>query len=164
MTEKYFGYMPNDFVNGENVSVSLWTAGCPHHCPGCHNQEMWDYNSGFDVPENIDDLLVEAIQANGIIRNFSVLGGEPLSKQNIPFVNRILTMVRENFPSIKIFLWTGSTVDVLQKLRKTNTELDNILKNVDVLIDGPYIQEKRDISLKLRGSTNQHILYNGIDF
>lgn len=156
--------MPNDFINGEGVSVSLWTAGCPHRCPGCHNSEMWDYNSGYEVPSDIRGQLIKAISANGITRNFSVLGGEPLSDQNIPFVYQILQGIRAAYPTIKIFVWTGDTIENLQMKRVNNEQLDTILKTIDVLIDGPYIESRRDVSLKLRGSTNQRILYKGEDF
>ena len=154
---KYFGYMPNDFINGEGVSVSLWTAGCPHRCPGCHNSEMWEYNNGYDVPTNLDQQLINAICDNNIIRNFSILGGEPLTENNIPFIYDILMIIRHKYPTIKIFLWTGYTIEYLNIARKENKQLDIILNYIDVLIEGPYIQEERDITLKLRGSKNQRV-------
>lgn len=161
---RYFGFMPNDFINGENISVSLWTAGCPHHCPGCHNSEMWDYENGHPIPTDLKGRLIKAIGANGIVRNFSVLGGEPLSAENIPFVREIVQSIRIAYPNIKIFLWTGNVIENLRKERKRNEDLNKILSTIDVLIDGPYVQEKRDVSLKLRGSSNQRILYKGKDF
>ncbi len=162
--DKYFGYMPNDFINGEGVSVSFWTAGCPYHCSGCHNSEMWDYDNGHDIPIDLKGQLIKAISANGITRNFSVLGGEPLSEKNLPLVKNVVQSVRSAFPNIKIFLWTGSVIELLQEQRKTNKDLNEILETIDVLIDGPYIQSQRDITLKLRGSKNQRILYKGKDF
>lgn len=161
---KYFGYMPNDFINGEGVCVSLWTAGCPHKCPGCHNSEMWNYKDGYEVPTDIRGQLIKAINANGIMRNLSILGGEPLSNENLAFVSSIVSSIKTAYPNIKIFLWTGFKLKYLKSFRKQNEDLDNILKHIDVLIDGPFIQEKRDITLKLRGSSNQRILYKGEDF
>ena len=161
---KYFGYMPNDFINGEGVCVSLWTAGCPHRCPGCHNSEMWDYNNGYEVPTDLRGQLIKAINANGIQRNFSILGGEPLSEENLAFVNSIVKGIRIACPEIKIFLWTGYELAYLKSYRQSNKDLDEILDTIDVLIDGRFIQEKRDITLKLRGSANQQILYRGKDF
>lgn len=159
---KYFGYMPNDFINGEGVSVSLWTAGCPHHCQGCHNAEAWEYNNGYEVPKDILSQLEQALTANGIQRNFSILGGEPLADFNLEFTWSIVDYIRKNFPNIKIYLWTGYT---LPDLKQRNQKLiDNILNNIDILIDGPYIEAQRDITLKLRGSANQRILYKGQDF
>lgn len=147
----------NDFINGEGVSVSLWMQGCPHRCPGCHNPELWNYNGGIEKP--IDEVLKEiyaAISANNIQRNFSVLGGEPLCPENIEDVIQIIKNVKASFPNIKVFIWTGYNLDELK-----NKE---IFEYTDVLITGRYIQALRDITLKWRGSSNQKILYKGIDY
>ena len=73
MQNKYYnGYMPNDFIDGIGISVSLWVSGCPHHCPGCHNKDMWDFNSGGLIPKNIKEQIIQAIADHGILRNFSV--------------------------------------------------------------------------------------------
>ena len=147
----------NDFINGEGVSVSLWMQGCPHRCPGCHNPELWNYNGG--VEKTIDEVLKEiyaAISANNIQRNFSVLGGEPLCPENIEDVIQIIKNVKASFPNIKVFIWTGYNLDELK-----NKE---IFEYTDVLITGRYIQALRDITLKWRGSSNQKILYKGIDY
>ena len=157
---KFAALIKNDIVNGEGVCVSLWVQGCPHHCKGCHNPEQWDFNGG--KYKNNDILLEEiytAINANGIQRNFSILGGEPLAPQNINDTYYILWKVKQHFPSIKTFVWTGYTLEQLKKMYE-----DTLLENIDVLIDGPFIQSQRDISLKLRGSKNQRILYKGTDY
>lgn len=150
----------NDTVNGEGICVSLWVQGCPHHCKGCHNPEQWDFNGG--EYKNNDILLEEiydAISANGIQRNFSILGGEPLAPQNINDTYYILWEVKQRYPSIKTFVWTGYTLEQLKKMYK-----DTLLENIDVLIDGPFIKAERDITLKFRGSKNQRILYKGVDY
>ena len=159
---KYAGLNTNDFANGKGVCVSFWTQGYPHHCPGCQNPETWDFEGGKDLPTDIRGQITKAICANGITRNFSILGGEPLCPQNIEEVDNIVTSVRAAFPHIKIFLWTGYTLDELQK--QENKHIINILSHIDVLIDGPYIENERDITLDLRGSKNQRILYHGVDF
>ena len=150
----------NDTVNGEGICVSLWVQGCPHHCKGCHNPEQWDFNGG--EYKNNDILLEEiydAISANGIQRNFSILGGEPLAPQNINDTYYILWKVKQRYPSIKTFVWTGYTLEQLKNMYK-----DTLLENIDVLIDGPFIKAERDITLKFRGSKNQRILYKGVDY
>lgn len=159
---KYYGYMPNDFINGENVSVSLWTAGCPHRCKGCHNSEMWDYENGYEVPIDIKGQLIKAISANGLVRNFSILGGEPLSEKNRDFILTIVQAIRTAYPSIKIFLWTGYTIEELKNME--DKKINSILENIDVLIDGKYDESLRDVTLELRGSSNQRILKRNIDF
>lgn len=159
MSLRYAGYMPNDFVNGEGVSVSLWTQGCPHHCKGCFNQCTWDFSGGAEVPPNLSQKIIEAISANGIQRNFSVLGGEPLCDENKEFVLSIIEDVRKAFPHIKIFVWSGYTYNEL--LERKDETINKILYNIDILIDGKYEEDKRDLTLKLRGSSNQNIINLG---
>lgn len=159
---KYYGYIPNDFINGENISVSLWTAGCPHRCKGCHNSEMWDYENGYEVPIDIKGQLIKAISANGLVRNFSILGGEPLSEENRDFILTIVQAIRTAYPSIKIFLWTGYTIEELKNME--DKKINSILENIDVLIDGKYDESLRNVTLELRGSSNQRILKRNIDF
>ncbi len=160
--KKYAGLMTNDFVNGEGVCVSYFTQGCPHRCKGCFNPETWDFNGGKDLPADIRGQIIKAICANGITRNFPVLGGEPLCEENVEEVDNIIIGVRTAFPNIKIFVWTGYTLE--QLTIKNNPHINNILTHIDVLIDGPFIESQKDLTLKLRGSKNQRILYKGIDF
>ena len=154
------GLTKNDTTNGEGICVSLWVQGCPHHCTGCHNPESWDFNGGEYINNwRLIEQISEAITANGIQRNFSILGGEPFAPQNIDDTYQILWHIKERFPSIKTFVWTGYTLQQLQDLYE-----DTLLDNVDVLIDGPFIKAERDITLKFRGSKNQRILYRGVDY
>ena len=159
---KYAGLITNDFANGIGTCVSFWTQGCPHHCLGCQNPETWSFNGGKDVPADIQEQIIKAISTNNIIRNFSVLGGEPLCEENLEEVDKIITSVRTAFPQIKIFVWTGYLLEELKE--KNNNKINHILSQIDVLIDGPYIEAERDITLKLCGSKNQRILYKGSDF
>lgn len=160
--ERYAGLITNDFANGTGTCVSFWTQGCPHRCLGCQNPETWDFNGGQELPTDIRGQIIKAICANGIQRNFSVLGGEPLCEQNLEMVDKIITSVRIAFPHIKIFLWTGYTIEELTK--QNNPHIINILSHIDTLIDGPFIESERDITLEFRGSKNQRILHRGIDF
>ena len=159
---RYVKIMKNDIVDGEGVCVSFWIQGCPFHCHNCHNPETWDFNGGFEIPMDIRGQLIKDIAENGIIRNFSVLGGEPLCDENLSVVEDIIKGVRTAYPSIKIYLWTGYTIEQLQA--KNDKRINNILSNIDILIDGPYVDEQKDITLKLRGSKNQRVLRRGIDF
>ena len=159
---KYAGIIYDDFVNGENVCVSLWMQGCHFHCKGCHNQQTWDFNGGYEMPENFESDILKAISKNGIQRNFSLLGGEPLCPENRAFVCNLIKKVRGTYPTIKIFVWTGYE---LEELRAENDKaINEILENINVLITGRFILEQRDITLPLRGSRNQKILYKGEDF
>ena len=154
---RYSGLIKNDVVNGEGVCVSFWTQGCPHKCPDCFNPETWDYNGGMDIPKDIEEQILNAIPANGIQRNFSILGGEPLCPENQIITERLCFIVKKTFPTIKIFIWTGYEFEDVKKLSSTDFLVNSILKKSDVIISGPYIQEKRDLTLKLRGSSNQQI-------
>lgn len=153
---KYAGLIENDFANGEGVCVSLFVQGCPHHCPGCHNPETWDFDGGYNIPDDIRGQIVKAISANGVTRNFSILGGEPLCEQNLDFVLKIISAIRIAYPHIKIYIWTGYTLD--QLLNKKDDRIFKIFKQANYLIDGRYEESLRDITLPLRGSSNQKII------
>lgn len=154
------GIIDDDIVDSDDgVAVSLWTVGCPHHCKGCHNQNLWDYGAGQDIPiKMVIDELKEKINKNGVMRNFSVLGGEPLDPQNVKDVDEVLKEVRAAYPNIKIYLWTGYTFEELEK----RTDVRGALRNVDVLIEGRYVEELRQ-NLPLRGSSNQRVYVRGKD-
>lgn len=150
----------NDFINGEGVCVSLWMQGCPHHCKGCHNPEQWSFKGGQEAPATVVlEEIMSALVANGIQRNLSVLGGEPLCPENFEYSLYIIDWVKATFPNIKVYVWTGYELEELKQMYNIDK-----LKNIDVLITGRFILEERDITLKLRGSKNQRILYKGTDF
>jgi anaerobic ribonucleoside-triphosphate reductase activating protein len=154
---RYAGLIKNDVVNGEGVCVSFFVQGCPHHCPGCFNPQTWDFLGGSPLPANYKEQIADALIANGVKRNFSILGGEPLCEENYELTNEVCTFVREKFPDIKIFIWTGEEFDVLKKLSSHISVVSSILDKADVLITGPFVKEKKDLTLKLRGSSNQQI-------
>lgn len=157
---RYAAIENNDYINGEGMCVSFWVQGCPHKCEGCHNPEAWSFEGGQELPNGYKGNIIKAISANGITRNFSVLGGEPLCPENLDLTLSTISAVRAAYPNIKIFLWTGYCLEDI----KENPVVKEILEQINVLIDGPFIQEQRDITLKLRGSKNQRVLYHGIDF
>lgn len=162
---KYAKIINNDILNGEGVCVSLWLQGCPHHCPNCHNPELWGSGGIEEKDDIVFQKISNAIQANGIQRNFSILGGEPLAdypNPNIVYSKKVLKYIKQNFPNIKTYVWTGYTIEELKQ--KYGNNIDKILKNIDVLIDGRYDETQRDITLKLRGSKNQRVLRKNIDF
>lgn len=150
----YNTIIKDDVVNGEGVCVSFWVQGCPHHCYGCFNSETWSFSDGKPYTSSIKWDIIKAISSNNITRNFSVLGGEPLDEQNIKMTEEIVTAVRTAYPHIKIFLWTGYT---LKDLDMNNPFISSIFEKIDVVIDGRFENDQRDLNLKLRGSTNQNI-------
>ena len=152
---RYSAIIPNDVVNGHGVCVSFFVQGCPHHCPGCFNEETWDFHGGVPYTPEVKWNIIKAIAANNINRNFSILGGEPLAPQNIDMTWEVIDAVRHAYPNIEITLWTGYTYEELMVQPTKN--LLNILNTINILVDGPFIEKEKDLSLQLRGSRNQRI-------
>ena len=153
---QYAGLIKNDFSAAPGVSVSFYTQGCPHRCQGCHNPETWDFKGGKEFTANILDEIIEALQANGIKRSLCILGGEPLCPENQFLTCMIVRHVKEKLPETEIYVWTGYTYEQLKQ--STDPHLKNILQIIDYIIDGPYIEALRDITLEMRGSSNQRII------
>ncbi len=153
---RYSGLIRNDLAAAPGVSVTFFTQGCPHRCNGCHNPETWNFEGGKEFTPKVLNEIYEALQANGVKRSFCIMGGEPLCEENSFLTLLILKEVRERFPNIKIYLWTGYYYEELLKF--SNPHIKQILELTDVLIDGPYIEAKRDITLQMRGSSNQSII------
>ena len=153
---RYAALKKNDIINGEGISVSFWAQGCPIKCPGCHNHELWSFSGGKEFTYEVLNEIIDALRANGIKRNLSILGGEPLCPENEFLTLLILKTVKEKLPDTKVYLWTGYYYEDLAKTPLSH--LNQILDMVDILIDGPYDASKRDVTLKLRGSTNQSII------
>ena len=152
---KYSGLITNDTVDIDHgITVSFWVQGCPHHCEGCHNPQTWDFNGGYDLPEDYIDRIIKLINKNGIHRDLSILGGEPLCEENIDIVLPLVKKVKEVYPEIRIFVWTGGLFEDLKK----NDRLLEVIKLTDILIDGEFQLAHRDITLPLRGSPNQRII------
>lgn len=158
---RYAGIIKNDFSAAPGTSVTFFTQGCPHRCEGCHNPETWDFEGGEEVTHDTILEILEAITANGLHRNLCIMGGEPLCPENQFLTNLIINSVKEKLPDTKIYLWTGYC---LEDLDMSNNRVKSILEQVDCLIDGPYDKTKRDVSLFMRGSSNQRILYKGTDY
>ena len=153
---RYAGMIKNDIAAGEGVNVSFFTQGCPFHCEGCHNPQTWDFLGGKEFTTDTLTDLLSALNANGIKRNLSIMGGEPMCSENVFLVSMIIMTVKKSYPDIKIYVWTGYTYEEL--LKRNEQKINWILDNIDYLIDGPFILAQRDITLAMRGSRNQRIL------
>ena len=154
---RYAGIIKNDIAAGEGVNVSFFTQGCPLRCKGCHNPQTWDFEGGKEFTPDVIDEIIKALNENGVQRNLSIMGGEPLCSENVFLVNLLILKVKEVYPDIKIYVWTGYTYEELQT-RTMEPKIEQILDNIDYLIDGPFILEERDITLAMRGSRNQRVL------
>lgn len=149
---KFIKIKDNDIANGVGITMSLWTQGCPHHCKGCFNTETWDFNKGKEFTELDLKYIFDNINKNDIHRDLSILGGEPLCPQNIEGVINLCKEFKKIYPNKKIYIWTGYTLEEFNDIQKS------ILNHIDVIVDGKFIEEKRNLSLKLRGSENQRVI------
>ena len=152
---RYNTIIPNDIANGEGVCVSFFVQGCPHRCKGCFNPETWDFEGGQPYTNETKWELLRLINANGIVRNFSILGGEPMAGRNLEMTKEVVQAIRVAYPHIKIYLWTG--FHLYELINTGDEKVLKILDCVDYIIDGPFQEEEKDLSLKLRGSRNQRI-------
>ena len=153
---RYAGIIKNDLAAAPGISFTFFSQGCGRHCPGCQNQQTWDFDGGKEFTQETLDFIKDNINANGIERTFCVMGGEPLDPSNLFLTDLVISYVKDNFPDKEIYLWTGYTYEELMK--RSEARLKSILNKINVLIDGPYINELRDITLSMRGSSNQKIL------
>ena len=148
-----------DIADGEGVRVSLFVSGCTHHCKGCFNAETWDFNFGKPFTEETEKEILEALEP-GYITGLTLLGGEPFEPANqqalLPFIRRF----KEMFPQKTIWCYTGYTLetDLLAESRARCEYTDEMLSYIDVLVDGEFVQDLKDIRLIFRGSSNQRVL------
>lgn len=148
---RYASIRKMDIVNGPGVRVSVFTQGCNIHCDGCFSTEIWSFDGGKEFTEEIRDFILDLCDKPHIA-GLSILGGEPLSTLNYNELLDLIMKFRERFPDKTIWMWTGYIFEELN-----NTQLD-IVKMVDVLVDGPWTQNLGDFSLKYRGSSNQRVI------
>lgn len=151
----YHNITKDDMNNGDGVRVVLWVAGCHHHCPECQNPQTHAFNSGIPFD---DDAVMEIYHElkKDYVSGITFSGGDPLAPENRAIILRLVRFVRELFPEKTIWMYTGYKYD--QLLFEGKYLSIQILKNIDVLVDGKYDKDKRDISLKWRGSKNQRVL------
>ena len=157
----YASIVRADIANGEGFRVSLFVSGCLRKCPGCFNQQAQDPTFGNQFDETAKAKIFSELE-NEWCKGLSVLGGEPMSKlsDNRKQVIALCKEVKEKFPDKDIWVWSGYTMEEL----KDNPETVDLFKYIDVLVDGPFILEKKDLSVPFRGSSNQRILRKGTDF
>lgn len=150
---KMAGFYDESISNGLGWRAVLFVSGCPHHCPGCHNEIAQDYNYGEEFKEA---EIIERIKNNSILNGITISGGEPLCKENIAEVNHFIEEVKKEKPNFNVWCYTGYT---LEQLKDRNDDVTNkTLNNIDVLVDGRFVQERKNPEIRFRGSDNQRIL------
>ena len=150
-----------DIANGEGVRISLFVSGCTHRCKNCFNEVAWDFTYGELFDESVETRILEKLNA-GYIAGLSLLGGEPLEPQNQKALFPFLKKVKEAYPNKTIWCYTGFTFDettgILKETQKNTEFTKELVALFDVLVDGAYIEELKDIRLKFRGSSNQRVI------
>lgn len=148
-----------DVANGEGVRVSVFVSGCNHHCKGCFNQCAWDFNYGKEFSEKEEQQIIDYMN-HDYISGLSLLGGEPLEPRNQEGLLPLVKKVKEKFSNKNIWCYTGFDFekDVLGKMAKDNETTRELLKYIDVIVDGKFEEDKRDLKLQFRGSSNQKIV------
>lgn len=148
-----------DISNGEGIGVSLFVSGCHFHCKNCFNSIAWDYNYGQQFTEDTMQIILQLLQQD-FIKRFTILGGEPLDDKNVETVYNIIQQVRQHNSNIKIWLYSGYAFEEIMKQTDVYGEYrKKILKIIDVLVDGQYVDELKDLNLQFRGSSNQRIIH-----
>ncbi len=149
-----------DIANGEGIRVSLFVSGCRHACKNCFNEEAWSFQAGEPYEEQTEKNLLKALEPS-YIAGLSILGGEPFEPENQTEVCQLLKSVKEMYPDKTVWIYSGFTYEELSGERpsRARTECtDEILEGADILVDGPFVEELKNIALPFRGSENQRII------
>ena len=149
----------HDIANGPGVRVSLYVSGCTHHCKGCFNPETWDFDYGQPFDESIQERIIKALEPS-YIKGFSLLGGEPFEPRNSAVLMPFLKRLKELYPEKTIWCYSGYDLekDMLTYRLGDESVIMGMLSCIDVLVDGEFVEDKKVLDLRFRGSTNQRII------
>ena len=149
-----------DIANGQGVRTSLFVSGCTHHCKECFNAETWDFNFGKPFTKEVEDEIIDSLRPD-FVAGLTILGGEPMEVVNQKVVNPFIKRVKEELPNKNIWIYSGYTWEELTDENNSRCHSEDtmeILNNIDVLVDGEFVLEQKDISLRFRGSANQRVI------
>ena len=149
-----------DIADGLGIRVSLFVSGCRNHCKGCFNECTWDFSYGKPFDSATEEKIIELLRPS-YIAGFSLLGGDPFEEENQQALAPFLEKIKSVYPKKDIWCWTGYVLesDLFPDYGRRHTEFTNeILRSIDVLVDGPFIEEKKDLQLAFRGSSNQRVI------
>lgn len=148
-----------DVANGPGVRTSLFVSGCSHHCPGCFNEIAWDFNYGKPFTQDTIDSIIESLKPD-YIQGLTLLGGEPLEYSNQKGLLPLVRQVREVLPQKDIWCFTGFLFDkdIIENMCKRWKETNELLSYIDVLVDGRFVEELKNLNLKFKGSENQRTI------
>ena len=148
-----------DIANGPGVRTSLFVSGCTHHCPGCFNEIAWDFNYGKPFTQDTIDSIIESLKPD-YIQGLTLLGGEPFEYSNQKGLLPLVRQVREVLPQKDIWCFTGFLFDkdIIENMCKKWKETNELLSYIDVLVDGRFVEELKNLNLKFKGSENQRTI------
>lgn len=144
-----------DVANGNGMRLSVFVSGCEHYCSGCFNSQSFDFNFGEEYTEELEQKIIGKMK-NGYMTGLSILGGEPFHPKNRELVLGLILKFRDNFPKKDIWVFSGYLIDDL--MAEQDEVVDKILANIDILVDGKYVKEQKDLMLAYRGSRNQRLI------
>lgn len=148
-----------DMLNGNGIRVTLFVSGCNHHCKNCQNPETWNPNSGIPFDENALNEIYDELKLD-YIDGLTLSGGDPMNEANIDDIYTLVSKIKKDFPDKTIWIYTGYTYDELKNDNTENGEKRRkILEKCDVLVDGKFVEELKDVNYPYAGSTNQRIIY-----
>lgn len=155
----YATFRTHDVANGPGVRVSLFVSGCTHRCKGCFNAEAWDFSYGEPYTAELEERIISAL-APDYIKGFSLLGGEPFEPSNQETLVGLLERIKATYPQKSVWCYTGYDFerDILACHLGAPDITRRMIGAVDVLVDGEFVEEKKDLSLRFRGSSNQRII------
>ncbi len=153
----YAALKTHDVANGTGIRVSLFVSGCTHKCKGCFNAEAWDFEYGLPYDAEVEQRILQAL-APDYIRGLSLLGGEPFETQNQPSLLALLERVRSLYPQKTVWCYSGYTLESDILSGRLGDIATKMLRYIDVLVDGEFIESKKDLGLRFRGSSNQRII------
>ena len=147
----YSGIKEFDISNGPGIRTSLYVSGCTHHCKGCFNKETWDFNNGVPYTLETEDYIIDQLKERD---GLSLLGGDPFDNLKDLDLYDLIARVRKEYPDKTIWCWTGYTYEEIIK----DKDLYNFFSLLDVVVDGRFVESRKDIKLKFKGSTNQRVI------
>lgn len=150
----YCGYIPESINEGKGLRAVIFVSGCIHQCEGCHSVNTWDFNAGKPFDEIKQMEIINDIRNNPILEGITLCGGDPFC--NAKDCNDFITLFRSYFPKKTVWVYTGFTYEEI--ISGNSLDMINLLKNTDVLIDGRFILEQKDLTLRFRGSKNQRVI------
>ena len=154
---RYHNITKADMLNGEGLRVVLWVSGCNHECPGCQNALTWNHEDGLEFDDKTKEEIYHELEQEWC-SGITLSGGDPLFPGNRSTISNLVKDIRKKYPNKTIWCYTGYLYETLLKQKEKDKDLEEILNNIDVLLDGPFVMRLADVNIHYVGSKNQRII------